>query len=66
MLKKILALAVCWLLSASFCAAQTAPKEDPHRGHDQRARECRKLGLEQQLQGEELLSFVANCMKAKT
>jgi hypothetical protein len=47
-----------------FCLAQTVPaKENTHRSYDQRARECKKQGNEQQLKGEELRSYIANCMK---
>jgi hypothetical protein len=64
MLKKII-LSVAGLLAATgFCLAQTAPvKDNTHRSYDQRARECKKLGTEQQLSGEELRAFIATCMK---
>lgn len=64
MLKKMFVAATGLLLSTSFCLAQTAPvKENAHRSYDQRARDCKKQAAEQQLKGEELLSFIATCMK---
>ena len=64
MLKKMIITAACLLVSTSFCLAQTVPaKENTHRSYDQRARECKKQGNEQQLKGEELRSYIANCMK---
>ena len=67
MLKKIILSATGLLVATSFCLAQTAPaapvKESTHRTYDQRARECRKLGAEQQLAGDELRSFIAACIK---
>jgi hypothetical protein len=64
MLKKIIATLAALLASTSFCLAQTAPaKDNPHRSYDQRARDCKKQGAEQQLKGEELRNFIATCMK---
>lgn len=65
MLHKITCILVALLASSSFCLAQTAPaKDNPHRSYDQRARDCKKQGNEQQLKGEELRAFIAVCMKA--
>ena len=64
MLKKIMLTVAGMLVSASFCLAQTTPaKENTHRTYDQKARECKKLGAEQHLTGEELRAFLAACMK---
>jgi hypothetical protein len=65
MLKKIILSVAGMLVATSSCLAQTAPaKENPHRTYDQRARECKKQAAEQKLSGEELLKYVATCMKA--
>jgi hypothetical protein len=64
MLKKIILTIAGMLVATSFCLAQTAPvKENTHRSYDQKARECKKQGAEQQLTGEELRTFIATCMK---
>lgn len=64
MLKNIFMSVAALLAASSFCLAQTAPaKENPHRSYDQKARECKKLGAEQQLSGEELRAFIATCIK---
>lgn len=64
MLKKMIVTTAGLLVSTSFCLAQSAPpKENTHRTYDQRARDCKKQGNEQQLKGEELRSFIALCMK---
>ncbi len=64
MLKKIIAANAILLVSTGFCLAQTEPvAKNPHRSYDQRARDCKKQGAEQQLKGEELRSFIATCMK---
>jgi hypothetical protein len=67
MLKKIILTVAGTLAATSFCLAQTAPaapaKDNNHRTYDQRARECKKQGAEQQLTGEELRTFIATCMK---
>ena len=64
MLKKIILTVAGLLAATSFCLAQTEPpKENAHRTYDQKSRECKKLGAEQQLTGEELRVFVATCMK---
>jgi hypothetical protein len=67
MLKKIILTVAGLLATTSFCLAQTAPaapgKENTHHTQRQKARDCKKLGADQQLTGEELLAFVAKCMK---
>jgi hypothetical protein len=64
MLKKIILSVAAVFAASSFCLAQTAPaKENTHRSYDQRARECKKQGAEQQLSGEELRTYVAKCLK---
>jgi peptidoglycan hydrolase CwlO-like protein len=64
MLKKITVAVATMLVATSFCQAQTAPaKQNTHRNYDQAARECKKMAAEQQLSGDELLAFVAKCMK---
>jgi hypothetical protein len=64
MLKKITLCVAGMLAATGFCLAQTAPaKENTHRTYDQKARECKKLGAEQQLTGEALRTFIATCMK---
>jgi Ni/Co efflux regulator RcnB len=64
MLKKIILSVAAVFAASSFCLAQTAPaKENAHRSYDQRARDCKKQGAEQQLSGEELRTFVAKCLK---
>jgi hypothetical protein len=67
MLKKIILSVAGLLVTTSFCLAQTAPaapvKENSHRTYDQKARECKKLGAEQKLTGEELRAFIATCIK---
>ncbi len=64
MLKKIILSVAAVFAASSFCLAQTAPaKENAHRSYDQKARECKKLGAEQQLSGEELRTFIATCLK---
>ena len=69
--KAILALAGLLTLTGVTLAQQptpvlpaSAPVPD-HKAYDQRARECRKLGLEQKLSGEELLAFVSLCLNPK-
>jgi hypothetical protein len=65
MLKKIILTIAGMLVSTSFCLAQTTPAaENTHRSYDQKARECKKQGAEQQLTGEELRTFIATCMKS--
>ena len=64
MLKIIFSSIAALLAASSLCLAQTAPaKENTHRSYDQKARECKKLGAEQQLSGEELRTFIATCLK---
>ena len=64
MLKITISSIAALLAASSFCLAQTAPaKENAHRSYDQKARECKKLGAEQQLSGEELRTFIATCLK---
>jgi hypothetical protein len=64
MLKKITMTVAGTLVAATLCSAQTAPaKPNTHRNYDQAARECKKLGAEQQLSGDALLAFIAKCMK---
>jgi hypothetical protein len=64
MLKKIILSVAGTLVASSFCLAQTAPvKENTHKKYDQVARECKRLGAEQQLTGEELRAFIAKCIK---
>ncbi len=64
MLRKIVLSIAGMLAATSFCLAQTAPAaENTHRTYDQKFRECKKLGAEQQLTGEELRTYIATCMK---
>ena len=64
MLKNVILSMAGLLIASSFCLAQTEPaKENTHRSYDQKARACKKLAAEQQLTGDELRTFVANCMK---
>ena len=64
MLKKVILSVAAMLFATSFCLAQTAPAQDKtHRTYDQKFRECKKLGAEQQLTGEELRTYIATCMK---
>jgi hypothetical protein len=67
MLKKIILSVAGLLVTTSFCLAQTAPAapvtENTHRAQLQKSRECKKLGAEQKLTGEELRVFIATCMK---
>jgi hypothetical protein len=67
MLKKIILSVAGLLVTTSFCLAQTAPaapvKENSTHAQRLKTRECRKLGAEQQLTGDELRAFVATCMK---
>lgn len=71
MTKKILLTITCLLTMVSVNFAQSlapaAPASAPAREsktYDQRARECRALGAEMRLTGDELLAFIANCMKS--
>jgi hypothetical protein len=64
-MKNKIAIAVVGMLVASTtCLAQTAPaQQNTHRNYDQAARECKKMAAEQQLTGDALLAFVAQCPK---
>jgi hypothetical protein len=65
MLKKITFVLAATLAASSFCLAQTAPaKDNSHRSYDQRARDCKKQAIEQQLSAEEQRAFITACMKA--
>jgi hypothetical protein len=63
--KKITITMAAMFGTTSFCLAQTAPaKQNTHRNHDRAARECKKVGADQQLSGDALLTFIAKCMKS--
>jgi hypothetical protein len=64
MLKNIILSIAGLLITTSVCLAQAEPaKENTHRTYDQKARACKRLGVGQQLTGEELRTFIATCIK---
>jgi hypothetical protein len=77
MLKKIMITTAIVLQSASFGFAQTAPAPAPapaaaytpaanaHFTYDQQLRACRIQATAQQLQGDAMSAFVAQCMNFK-
>jgi hypothetical protein len=67
MLKKLFLSTVLTSQVAGYGIAQTPPPiipaSNPHKAYDKKFRACKKLALEQNLTGESLRTFVAQCVR---